>query len=150
MTCPHTEGERGSDKPTQRVGGAVTRPHTEGGRGSDMPHSHMDMGRESATHLMHKVGGESDRPTHPEELAFHKRDQVHYPDQRFVHNIIMVSHIVTNLALTQNLTLTLTVNVIQNAGRDNAPDPTKAAAAFPPYTHFHTQHSTHAHLTAAA
>ena len=60
--------------------------------GSDMPHSYMDMGRESATHLMHKVGGESDRPTHPEELAFHKRDQVHYPDQRFVHNIIMAPH----------------------------------------------------------
>ena len=128
----------------------MTCPHTEGGRGSDMPHSHMGMGRESATHLMHKVGGESDKPTHTEELAFHKRDQVHYPDQHFVHNIIMVPYRVTNLALTLTLTLALTVNVIQNAGRDNAPDPTKAAAAFTPYTDFHTQHSTHAHLTAVA
>ena len=38
--------------------------------------------------------------------AINTLDQVHYPDQSFVHNIIMTPYIVTNL----NLTLTLNVN----------------------------------------
>ena len=38
---------------------------------------------------------------------------MHYPDQHFVHNVVMTPHIVTNLTLT----LTLTLNVIRNAVR---------------------------------
>ena len=41
-------------------------------------------------------------------------DQMHYPGQRFVHDIIMTPTTDTNL--------TLTPNVIRNAGLDNAPD----------------------------
>ena len=57
------------------------------------------------------MGGYEGAPKHE------GRDRVHYPDQRYVHNIIMTPHIVTHL--------TLTLNVKRNAGLDNAPAPRK-------------------------
>jgi len=59
-------------------------------------------------------------------------DQVHYPDRRFVHNIILMTQY-----LAQTLTLNLTLNVIRNA---NGPE----VCTRPEYSCNHTVFMVHA------